>query len=45
MLVKFLIEVLCLGKDSVDFNRLLNFKVFKVVKGVFIYFNLKYCIL
>lgn len=34
MLAKLLIEVLCLGKDSVDSNRLLNFKAPKAAKGV-----------
>lgn len=45
MLAKLLIEVLCLGKDSADSNRLLNFKAPKAAKGVFIYFNSKYRIL
>lgn len=44
MLAKLLIEVLCLGKDSADSNRLLNFKAPKAAKGVFIYFNSKYFI-
>lgn len=33
MLAKLLIEVLCLGKDSADSNRLLNFKAPKAAKG------------
>ena len=34
MLAKLLIEVLCLGKDSADANRLLNFKAPKAAKMV-----------
>lgn len=34
MLAKLLIEVLCLGKDSADSNRLLNYKAPKAAKGV-----------
>lgn len=41
MLAKLLIEVLCLGKDSADSNRLLNFKAPKAAKGVFIFLEKK----
>lgn len=34
MLAKLLIEVLCLGKDSPDANRLLNYKAPKSAKMV-----------
>jgi len=42
MLAKLLIEVLCLGKDSPDANRLLNYKAPKSAKMVFCEFAFKH---